>query len=225
MKVIEKKSDSLIQAEVLSEFQSDARVGLSGIAVEVRSAVVTLTGTVDSLARRHAAQEAAHRVSGVLDVANDIEVRPSGSLERSDTELARVVRDSLERDVRIPHERIRSTVAHGMVTLEGTVDSWSQRVDADEVVRYLTGVRSVDNLISVTPPAVSASAVRRRVSAALARMALGEAQHLEIGVSDGRVALAGTVHSWAERQAVLTAAGATPGVSAVVDYLQVDANP
>jgi osmotically-inducible protein OsmY len=35
--------------------------------------VVTLTGTVSSSAKRHAAQEAAHRVAGVLDVANDIE--------------------------------------------------------------------------------------------------------------------------------------------------------
>ena len=92
-------------------------------------------------------------------------------------------------------------------------------------MRFLTGVRAVENLIAITPPAVSASEVRRRVSAALAQLALGEAQHLEIGVSEGRVALAGIVHSSAERQAAISAAAATPGVSAVVDYLHVEAGP
>ena len=219
------KSDAKLQAEILHECQGDARVGLGGLAVGVHAAVVTLSGVVESLARRQAAQAAAHRVAGVLDVINDLEVRPSQSLERTDAELARVVRETLERDVRLPHERIRSAVFSGMVTLEGIVDTWSQRVDAEEVVCHLAGVRSVDNLIAIALPMVAASEVRRRVSAALARLALGEAQQLEIGVTEGRVALAGTVHSWAERQAAITAAGATPGVSVVLDYLHVDAEP
>lgn len=222
MSEIARKPDAQIRSEVLHEFRCDARVGLAGLVVGVDDGVVTLTGSVDSAARRRAAQEAAHRVAGVHDVANDIVVQPSQPIERTDTTIARVVRESLERDSRVPHERIHSTVSDGVVTLEGVVDSWGQRVEADELVRLLAGVRAVENLIAITPPAVSASEIRRRVSAALAQLALGEAQHLEIGISEGRVALAGTVRSLAERQAAVSAAAATPGVSMVVDYLHIE---
>jgi BON domain len=44
-------------------------VGPTDVGLEVDDGVVTLTGTVSSWAKRHAAQEAAHRVAGVLDVA------------------------------------------------------------------------------------------------------------------------------------------------------------
>jgi hypothetical protein len=45
---------------------------------------VTLTGWVDSYAKKWAAEQAAHRVRGVVAVANDIEVRlPSTSRARS----------------------------------------------------------------------------------------------------------------------------------------------
>ena len=43
----------------------------SEIGVEVFEGVVTLTGNVNSYAKKRAAQKAAHRIDGVLDVAND----------------------------------------------------------------------------------------------------------------------------------------------------------
>lgn len=70
--------DSAIQQSVLRELKWDTRVDETEVGVEVDSGVVTLTGTVDSWAKRVAAQEAAHRVAGALDVANDIEVRVPG---------------------------------------------------------------------------------------------------------------------------------------------------
>jgi hypothetical protein len=41
------------------------------VGVEVDQGVVTLTGTVASYAKKLAAKAAAHRVTGVLEVAND----------------------------------------------------------------------------------------------------------------------------------------------------------
>src|SRR5688572_4261876 len=96
-----------------------------------------------SWAKREAAQEAAHRVAGVLDVANDVVVRGSGGSERSDTDLAFAVRSALEWDVMVPDVRIRSTVSNGHVTLEGDVDYWHEREDAARAVRNLSGVRGV----------------------------------------------------------------------------------
>jgi BON domain len=55
----------------------------------VHDGVVTLIGTTNSYAAKLAIGEGAHRVPGVLDVANDIEVRTVGKAARDDTELAR----------------------------------------------------------------------------------------------------------------------------------------
>lgn len=69
-----KRTDSEIQQAVLRELKWDTRVEETDVGVEVNAGVVTLTGTVSSWAKRMAAQEAAHRVGGVLDVANDVDV-------------------------------------------------------------------------------------------------------------------------------------------------------
>jgi osmotically-inducible protein OsmY len=84
--------------------------------------VVTLTGTISTHDKRTAAQEAAHRVARVRDVANDLVVGISGGLAKTDTELAHAVRRALAQDRDIPHERIATTVAEGRVTLEGAVN-------------------------------------------------------------------------------------------------------
>jgi osmotically-inducible protein OsmY len=71
-----KKTDSEIQQAVLRELKWDTRVEATDIGVEVDGGVVTLTGAVSSWAKRIAAQEAAHRVVGVLYVGNDVHVVP-----------------------------------------------------------------------------------------------------------------------------------------------------
>ena len=63
-----------IQRDVLEELTWDARVQPHEIGVSVRDGVVTLTGWMDGYARKWAAERAAHRVRGVVAVANDIEV-------------------------------------------------------------------------------------------------------------------------------------------------------
>ena len=116
-----KKTDAQIQRDVLDELKWDMRVKETDIGVEVKGRIVTLTGRVDSWTQRLAAQEAAHRVSSILDVANDVRVKLPGTSERSDTDVAQAVRSALEWDVLVPQERIRTSVTNGVVTLEGTV--------------------------------------------------------------------------------------------------------
>jgi osmotically-inducible protein OsmY len=78
-------TNSQIHHDVLEELKWDSRVDETEVGVEVDNGVVALTGTVTSWAKRLAAQEAARRVIGVLDVANNIKVKVSGGLVRSDT--------------------------------------------------------------------------------------------------------------------------------------------
>ncbi len=214
--------DAEIQQLVLQELRWDSRVKASEIGVAVEEGVVRLTGSVDSYAEKVAAQEAAHRVVGVLDVANDVVVNPPGTHARTDLDIAQAVRWELEWNVLVPHEQIRSTVSDGWVTLEGRVNTWQQLTDAENAIRYLPGVRGITNRLSVAGPSVDAAAIRRAIEDALERRAEREARRIQVEVHDGAVVLTGIVRSWLEKQAVIGAAGHALGVRDVEDRLEID---
>ena len=216
-----RQTDSQIQQAVLREFKWDTRVEETDVGVEVDAGVVTLTGTVTSWAKKIAAQQASHRVVGVLEVANDIVVKVPGSVGRTDTEIAQAVRYALEWNVFVPESRISSTVSNGWVTLEGDVDYWSQSDDAEKAVRNLAGVVAVTNLIAVKPPKGVSREVQKAIEEALERQAEREAKRIDLDVKDGRVSVSGIVHSWAERAAVIGAAKGTRGVREVDDHLHI----
>src|SRR6266545_5446209 len=163
MSQVIRKSDTQIHHDVLEELKWDSRVDETEVGVQVAGGVVTLTGTVTSWAKRVAAQEAARRVMGVLDVANDTQVKVPGTLGRTDTEIAQAVRRALEWDVFVPNEKITSTVTDGWVTLAGQVERSSQREDAERAIRNLTGVKVVVNNITVTPAKPVVGDVRKAI--------------------------------------------------------------
>jgi len=216
------KSDAEIQRQVLQELVWDPRVDAAEIGVQVKAGIVTLTGAIESYAKKIAAREAAHRVAGVLDVADELKVHVGTGKERLDTDLAQAVRSALEWDAFVPDEKIRSTVSNGWVTLEGEVEQWTQREDARRAVERLTGVRGVTNQILVRPRVVDSGRIRRVVEEALARQAEREAKRIEVGVEGGVVRLSGTVRSWSEKNAIERAAGFAPGVRGIENELVVD---
>jgi osmotically-inducible protein OsmY len=222
MKRVAAKSDSEIQEDVIRELKWDTRIGESDVDVEVDEGVVTLSGVVNSWGRRHAAGEAAHRVWGVLDLANDITVKAAGSPGRTDMEIALAVKGALIWDVFVPDASVRSTVSEGVVTLAGEVDTWGQREDAERAIRNLVGVRAVVNVIEVKAPKVDAARVRRSIEEALERQAEREAKRVWVEMDDGEAKVFGTVHSWAEKQAVVGAAKGTPGVRRVEDMVRIE---
>ena len=143
-------TDSLMKQAVLQELTWDPLVHEAHVGVDVDDeGVVTLWGTVGTWGQRQAAALAAHRASGVLDVANRIAVEPRATSGHTDTEIARAVRHALAWNGLVPEARIRSTVSGGVVTLEGEVPSEGQREDAERSVRVTEGVCAVINLIEV----------------------------------------------------------------------------
>lgn len=215
-----RKTDKQLKQEVLRELKWDMRVGWAQVDVTVEEGVVTLTGIVPSYAVKRAAQAAAHRITGVLDVANDLEVKATPM--RTDTEIARAVRNALEWDALIPDERIESTVTDGWVTLDGTVSSLRQKEDAERAIRRLSGVTGINNLIAIEPPKVDQEVLREDIEAALERRADREAERFRIEIKGGQVDLWGCVHSWQEKRAVLGSIINSPGVQAINDHLRVD---
>lgn len=216
------KSDRHIQQDVLRELRWDSRVDETEVGVEVHEGIVTLTGTLESYAKKLAAREAAHRVVGVLDVADDIQVKAPGSLGRTDTEIARAVRSALEWDAFVPDQRIHSTVTEGFVTLEGAVATLREKEDAEAAVRNLTGVRGVRNALLVAAVRADPAQLRESIEEALERRAEREAERIRVGVEDGTVTLEGKVRTWPEKTAILGTVGHAPGVREVRDKLTVN---
>lgn len=217
-----RKSDNEIKTQVTRELKWDSRIGWADIGVQVKDGIVTLAGIVTSYAKKHAAQEAAHRIAGVLDVVNEIVVAPSGTLVKTDEDIARAVRHVLEWDALVPDENIKSTVSEGWVTLEGGVDLWRERQDAEEAVLRLEGVIGVINQLRVAPQMIDPKDLRQQIEYALERRADRQAERLRIDVNGGEVDLFGRVHSWQEKRAIVGSISHAPGVSVVKDHLRVD---
>jgi osmotically-inducible protein OsmY len=216
------KTDAQIQQDVLRELKWDPRVDETEVGVQVRKGIVTLTGTVTSYAKRLAAAEAAHRVLHVLDVANDLQVRIPGIGRKTDAEIAEAARRAMLWDVFVPDDRIRTTVSDGWITLEGEVNRWTQREDAERAIRNLAGVAGVVNRITVAVPRANTEEIRGAIEGALERQAEREGRRIEVNVRDGTVTLSGSVRSWGERNAVEQAAGYAQGVRKVESRLIVD---
>lgn len=215
-------TDREIHRKVIDELRWDTIVDETDVGVEVDGGIVTLTGSVKSYAEKIAAQKAAHRVAGVLDVVNNVDVKLPGDWQKSDLDIATEVRKALELDVLVPHREIQTTVANGWITLAGSVATWSQREIAERAIAHLPGVRGVTNTLTVAPSAVEPTTVRTAIEEALARQAEREAENIQVAVSDGTVTLSGKVRSWYERRAVVGAAGHAPGIRNVVDHMRID---
>jgi len=138
--------EETLRHEVVSELAADPSVGGIEIGVAVEDGMVTLTGHVESLRDRIAAERVVKRVEGVRCVANDLLVRIRA--ERTDTEIAREALHRLRNNLSVPLE-VQAVVSDGSITLDGTVNWMYERVAAENAVRYLRGVRSVVNEITL----------------------------------------------------------------------------
>jgi osmotically-inducible protein OsmY len=214
------KTDMKLQRDVLDEIAWEPSVCVPEIGVMVCDGIVTLTGSVENLPAKWAAENAALRVFGVRAVVNDIEVKLSTENRRSDGDLALAVCTVLEWNILLP-KNLQVAVEDAWITLAGKVQWQFQKNAAEETVRRLIGVKGVINNIAVKPRAIP-FAVQGKIEAALQRRAILDADGIHVKTEAGKITLEGTVGSWAEKEAAENTAWSAPGVTQVDNELSIE---
>jgi osmotically-inducible protein OsmY len=215
------KSNRELQQDVLAELQWDPKVNAAEIGVAVSNGIVTLSGYVPSYVEKVNAERAAKHVYGVKAVVNKIEVKPFGEESRTDTDIAEETVRALKWNLLVPSKKIKVSVSEGVVTLDGEVNWRFQKEAAEDAVRYLPGVKGVENRIKIRPR-VSPVELQSNIAEALKRSAEVDANRIVVEVQGGKVKLSGKVRSWAEREEAERQAWAAPGVESVENLVVVE---
>ena len=215
------RTDKELQRDVMDEINWTPALRGEEIGVAVKDGVVTLSGEVSNYVKKYDAERAAEKIHGVKAVAVDLEVKLPSSSFHSDTDIAHEAVSALKWDVQVPDEKIKLRVEDGRIIMDGEVEWQYQRSAAARAVRYLSGVKSVSNFISVKPKKVSTFDVSEKIKAAFKRSAEVDSSQITVESSDGKVTLKGKVRSWAERRDAESAAWSAPGVTQVDDRLAV----
>jgi len=216
------KSDMDLKKDVMDELAWEPLVNEARIGVAVKNGLVTLSGHPSSYAEKVAAERAALRVSGVKAVAVELDVQMSSPYKRTDEDIASAANTALTWNSIVPRDAVKIMVEDGVVTLSGEVEGDFQRRAAENSIRPLMGIKGIRNTIKLRAIAASKD-IKSKISAALHRQAQIDAQNISVTVDGSHVTLNGKVTSWAERQAAMQAALAAPGVSQVVDHMDMTA--
>jgi osmotically-inducible protein OsmY len=209
-----------IRHAVEAELEFDPLVDDADIDVVNIFGDMALNGTVPSYPQYLEAAAAAHRVAGVRIVQNHLQVVLPDEDYRDDALLTTAANNALAVNVTVP-DGVEATARDGNLTLTGMVKYGQQRKAAERAVTALTGVRNVKDEIDISYDADPVDVIWF-VQDALDRNALvGDDSDVSVDTSGNTVTLRGHVRTWAERDAVVSAAWMAGSVVQVRDDLDI----
>lgn len=223
------RSDEQIREAVIDAFWYAPRVNYVTPTVRVNDGVVTLSGKVENLKTKHAAEQTASNIVGVQLVRNELKVR---SEVPADAVLKARVTTALIIDPFVGKFEITTEAKNGKVYLYGDVDTYFEKYQAEDVVSQLKGVTNIFNFLSVnddeyaynkdyyyydysdwytyypsiytgytyvTPP--NDAEIKDNVESELWWSPFVNESDVHVSVDNGTVTLTGTVETWNEKDA------------------------
>lgn len=226
-----KKSSEEIEDAVRDAMSYDPRVFSFEVTPEVATDGTTLIlrGTVDNLKAKRAATQDARDTVGVKRVDNRIDIKPT--IRISDQKIEDKVKNAILRDPYLESYAMRVNVKNGVVKLHGTVDTYFEKAEADDVASRVEGVITIDNNLNVQqdyrpyicdpyvedsylydndwcyyrPSLVSKSdrQIKTDIEKELFWSPFVDADDVKVDVEKGVATLTGTVDSWSESNAAV----------------------
>ena len=146
VKLAQERIDPDLASDAVQALKNRVNVP-SGILVTVRDGHVSLSGTVEWMFQKVAAERAVKHLRGVRDVDNQIAVKPTEAPADAEKRIVAALHGHATLDAR----RIQVTAEGSRVILTGSVHSFIEKNEAGRAAWAGPGITFVENLISVVP--------------------------------------------------------------------------
>ena len=146
VKLVHERIDPEIANDAVQALKNHVNVP-SGVLVTVRNGHISLSGTVEWMFQKVAAERAVKHLRGVRGVSNQIVVKPTVSVK----DVQKRIVEALHRHADIDARRIHVETEGSRVILSGSVRSFIERDEAGRAAWAGPGVSILDNRISVVP--------------------------------------------------------------------------
>ena len=214
------KTNEELQKNVQDAIKWEPLLNAAEIGVAVKDGIVTLTGAVDSYAKKLEVEEATRNVAGVNAVVEKLEVKFGNSFSKSDNDIAAEILNAYKYNWEVPNDVVKVKVENGWVTLTGELPWNYQREAAKKVVEKLEGVKGVTSKILIKA-SIKDQIEKEEIEGALIRNPSVGDQDIEVTVAGTKITLSGCVNSWYQRQEAGRIAWNAPGVWQVDNELVV----
>lgn len=213
MRTIEEQS-----REILDSLMWDEKIDASDIDIRISNGVIELVGSVPTVEQRNLASQIAWSLEEVTEVNNLLQIRLGGDEAEpiSDEEINSELSSNLLTNPLITTDEIEVMVEDGVVTLQGSVKEYSEKVRAEQEAEKIVGVTDVRNELTVVPnESINDQKIADRIVAVLQESRHIQPEKIDIKVENGNVILEGEVENYILWSVVADAAIYTEGVVSV----------
>jgi osmotically-inducible protein OsmY len=147
---------------------------------------------------------------------------------KTDSQLQQDVMDELQWEPRVDHANIGVAVKDGIVSLSGFVQSYSEKLAAENAARSVKGVRGLAEEIEVrfeSQPKTADPEIAKRIADIFEWSVSIPDDKIKIKVEHGWVTLSGDVNWHYQRDAAKNAAARISGVKGVTNLIDVKKSP
>jgi len=194
------RTDEEIKEAIEDAFVYDPRLYSFNVDVDVTGGVAVLSGIVNNLEAKMAAERDANNTVGVRYVRNNTKVRPK--VIPMNKELENRVSEALLENPYIERFDLDMSASYGTVYLSGKVNTSWEKTLAERVAQGVKGVVAVVNNINYEHEWVWKTdyQIRQDVKDQLWWSPFVDSDDINVAVNNGIVTLSGTAETFGERQ-------------------------